>query len=136
AVEVTSNGRCTSRREVARPKYASSGRVFTTISPVPGWRRMRATEDFRLPVAQTTGARSGLIGCSPALRQRHRLLRLVRMVGARVDLELGRQAPAEAVLRQHAGHRVAHQADRMPGEHLARTRPPHPAWIGGVADVL
>src|SRR3989475_2045949 len=58
------------------------------------------------------------------------------MVGTRVDLQLGRQAPAEAVLRQHASHRVAHEADRMPGQHLARARPPHPARIGGVTDVL
>src|SRR5437773_619692 len=136
AVEVTSNGWCTIMREVSRPKYASSGRAFTTISPAPGWRRMRATEDFRLPVAQMTEARSGLIGFSPALVHRHRLLRLVRMVGTRVDLELGRQAPAEAVLRQHADDSVAHEADRMPGQHLARARPPHAARIGRVTDVL
>src|SRR5437667_11051238 len=97
---------------------------------------MRATEDFRLPVAQMTETRSGLMGFSPALGERHRLLRLVRMVGTRVDLQLGRQASAEAVLRQHSGHRFAHEADRMPGEHLARARPPQPARIGGGADVL
>src|SRR5204862_26440 len=114
AVEVTSNGWCTIMREVSRPKYASSGRVFTTISPAPGWRRTRATEDFRLPVDQMTVTRSGLIAFSPALGERHRLLRLVRMAGTRVDLQLGRQASADAVLRQHAGHRVAHQAARMP----------------------
>src|SRR3989441_10228740 len=136
AVEVTSNGWCTIMREVSRPKYASSGRVFTTISPAPGWRRTRATEDFRLPVDQMTVTRSGLIAFSPALGERHRLLRLVRMVGTRVDLQLGRQASAEAVLRQHAGHRAAHPAGRIPGEPPAPARPPPPARVGGVTDVL
>src|SRR5438552_7423385 len=124
AVEVTSNGWCTIMREVSRPKYASSGRAFTTISPAPGWRRMRATEDFRLPVAQMTETRSGLIGFSPALGERHRLLRLARMVGSRVALVFGRRALAEASLRQHAGYSVAPHAGRMPAEKLPRARPP------------
>src|SRR5690242_20496864 len=101
-------------------------------SPSPRWSRTRATEDFRFPVAQMTGMRSGLI----LLRHRHRLLSAVRMFGQGVDLELGGEPTAEAVARQHAGDRRAHEPRRVPREHLVGTRTPHAARPARVPDVL
>src|SRR5690242_19082194 len=103
-----------------------------TTSPSPRCSRTRATEDFRFPVDQMTDVRSGLI----LLRQWHRLLRAVRMFGPGVDLELGREPTAEAVARQHAGDRGAHESGRVPAEHLVGTRTPHPTRPPGVAHVL
>src|SRR5690349_2673384 len=102
-------------RDVSRPKYASSGRSLTTISPSPGWRRTRATDDFRLPVAQMTEERSGLIFCSSlsTLGERDGLLCPVRMLRPGVDLELRGEVPSEPVLRQHADDRFTHDARRM-----------------------
>src|SRR6185436_12840365 len=105
-------------REVSRPKYTSRGRSFTTISPVPGCRRMRATEVLRFPVAQMADVRSGLMRGLPALRQRYRLLRVVRMVGSGVHLELGHEPAPEAVLRQHALDGETDHARGMLGQHL------------------
>src|SRR5579862_6178523 len=103
-----------------------------TTLPSPRCSRTRATEDFRFPVAQMTGMRSGLI----LLRQWHRLLRPVRVFRPGIDLELRREPTAEAVVRQHAGYRRAHESRRMLREHLVGTRPPYPARPARVADVL
>jgi hypothetical protein len=40
-----------------RPKNSSSGRPFTVIVPLPGFRKTRAEDDLRLPVAMF-----GLVG--------------------------------------------------------------------------
>src|SRR5690242_11226675 len=101
-------------------------------TPSPRWSRTRATEDFRFPVAQMTGVRSGLI----LLRQWHRLLSAVRVFGPGVDLELGGEPTAEAVARQHAGDRRAHEPRRVPREDLVGTRTPHATRPARVADVL
>src|SRR5580765_8577569 len=124
-------------RDVSRPKYASSGRSLTTISPSPGWRRTRATDDFRLPVAQMTEERSGLIFPSlSTLGERDGLLCPMRMIRPGVDLELRGELPSEAVLRQHADDRFAHEARRALREHLFRARAPDAARVARVADVL
>ena len=44
---------------------------------------------------------------APAVGQRLRLLRLVRVLGARVDLQLAELLHAQAVARQHALHGAA-----------------------------
>src|SRR5690242_15418111 len=50
------------------------------------------------------GSGPGLLGDLGDL-ERLGLLRLVRVLGAGVDLELAHELPAQAVLRQHAPHR-------------------------------
>src|SRR4029434_1458043 len=63
------------------------------------------------------------------------LLRPVGMVGPGIDLELGGQPPAEAILRQHALDRVAHEARRLAVEDLLRARLPDAARVAGVPEI-
>src|ERR1700722_320551 len=50
--------------------------------------------------------------------ERHWQLRLVRVLGARVHLELAEHLPAEGVLREHALHCLLHSPLRAPGHEL------------------
>src|SRR5512139_213742 len=113
----------------SRGKYSVIGRPFTITFPVPSFMRTRAIAVLRLPVAVTMGSASGK-------GELLRLLGRVRMGGAAVDLELAVHAPAERVGRQHAPHRLAHDAIRVRArEQLVGRRALQVAHPAGVADV-
>src|SRR6476646_7674335 len=93
-------------------KYDANSRPLTTILPVPGRSRTRATASLRRPVVWMRGLLKNSPLCSrdarlAALGQRtdDRLLRLVRMGRPAVDLQLLQHLAPERTLREHAAHR-------------------------------
>src|SRR3954470_19375529 len=103
--------------------------------PWPGISRTRATEVLRLrcrcrrPCPQPT-SRSFLQS-----RERRRLLRVVRMRGSGVHLELAKLCAADAVLRQHAADGVPDDLFGPAGELLGQRSLLDAARIAGVAVV-
>src|ERR1700722_19060148 len=92
---------------------------------------MRATAVLRRPVAQMMFFFSAM-GFSLLLHYL-RLLRLMRMLGARVYLQLVEHPPAKTVLRQHPAYGDFYQALGFLGfEDLARGRGADAARIGGM----
>ena len=67
-----------------------------------------------------------------AERVRHRLLRLVRVLGAGDDVQLLDHRTAEAVLRKHAAHGLLDHPFGLGGEQGVVTRPGDAAGIAGV----
>jgi len=92
---------------------------------VPGFKRIRATEVLRLPVAV-------MMNEGQANGEDLRLLRSVGMLGAGVHAKLREHLTSEVVLRKHAAHGRAHDAigvgrreqlvgrDRLDTAHVAR----------------
>src|SRR5215211_5872452 len=131
----TLSGDSACSRWVARGKYCSIVRPLNQVVPSPGRRVTRATEVFRLPVpwywawfirspltssglgqsfqtdAQAkpahpdTGAAS--VASSRAHLQLRRCLRLVRVLGAGVDLQLAHLGAGEAGAGEHPLHGLA-----------------------------
>src|SRR5919201_2490197 len=92
----TRSGAVAMVRKACRGKYSSIVRPLIQVAPSPGRRITRATEVFRLPVPWYWA-------CSAIhvlQRERLRRLRLVRMLGAGVDLQLAQLGTAEPVPRQ------------------------------------
>src|SRR5438105_5052686 len=128
---------------VSRPKYSSSVRSFTTNSPVPGFMRTRAIDSLRRPVAVTSNSLVAIKSSSSpggrALRgRRHRggLLRGVRVLVARVHLELLHQGASEVGAREHAAHGVLDEPGRVTRHGLLRGDLAEAAGELGVVDVL
>src|SRR4051812_41406977 len=100
-------------RWVSDGKEASIGRPLTTILPLPGRIRTRATACLRRPVVWTRGL--GTVSLSPSVPgagagKVEGLGRLggVGMLRPGVDLELAQHLVAERALGQHAAHGLAH----------------------------
>src|SRR5689334_24209045 len=111
-----------------RGKYSSSVRPLIQVVPSPGRRITRATDVLRLPVPL-------YCACSAiAILQRKRLrsLRLVRMLGARVDLQLEELRATETGAREHAPDGLADDLCRAPLELLAKRAAAQAAGIAGV----
>src|SRR6185436_2975665 len=89
-------------RDVGRGKYCSRVRLFTSMLPLPGRKRTRATAVLRRPVAGISSDLPFIASMSSS--QRLRLLRSVRVLGPRVNLQLGDQPLAQPVGGQHALH--------------------------------
>src|SRR5260221_14105650 len=93
-------------------KYDANSRPLTTILPVPGRNRTRATASLRRPVVWMSGLLTNGPLCSrdarlAALGQRadDGLLRLMRMRRSAVDLQLLQHLAPEGSLGEHAAHR-------------------------------
>src|SRR6266567_2880742 len=85
----------------------------------------------RLLLLRRGAARPGLLRDLPDL-ERGRLLRLVRMVGPRINLELAQHLPAQRVLREHAPDRLLDGPFRVPGQQVAVGNRAQPARVAGV----
>src|ERR1700744_2389372 len=89
-------------RDVSRSKYSSAVLPLTETAPVPALIQTRAMAVLRLPVAYVRVSAVAIV-----LRflefngERLGLLGRVRVVGRRVDLELGQHSPPENVLGEH-----------------------------------
>src|ERR1700694_1304982 len=116
-------------RCVARGKYSSRVLPFTQLVPSPGRRITRATDVLRLPVPRYCA----ISAMCPLVLERKRLggLRLVRMHGASVDLQLVQLGAREAVAGQHALDGLAQHLGRLPVELLAQRPGVQPARIAG-----
>src|SRR5271166_1958849 len=77
------------------------------------------------------GAVLGLLGDLSDL-ERDGLLRLVRVLGTRVDLELAQHLPAQGVLRQHSPYRLGDGLGRIGGHQVAVGDGPQSAWVTGM----
>src|SRR6516164_6877668 len=95
-------------RWVSDGKYSATSRRLTTIFPVPGRSRTRATARLRRPVDWMSGLGIEILGgasdagASLLESERLRLLGGMGMGGAGVDLELGQLRPTQPGLGQHA----------------------------------
>src|SRR5687767_11411236 len=130
SMPATRSGAVATVRSAWRGKYSSSERPLIHVAPSPGRRITRATEVLRLPVPRYCAiwfiAPSG---------HRGRVLSLVRMLGAGIDLEL-RELPArESVPRQHALDRLAQHLGRTPLDFLGERALPQAAGIAGMTVV-
>src|SRR5712691_10044581 len=101
SVPVTRKGIRTSDSLIALPKCSARLRPLTTISPSPGSSRTRATAVLRRPVPNEKAV-GVLMQCRSSSGERFRPLRLVRVVGSGVDLQLAELLGPEAVVGQHA----------------------------------
>src|ERR1051326_2810427 len=111
-----------------RGKYSSSVLPFTHVAPSPGRRITRATDVLRLPVP-----RYWAIWLKLLLQvQGTGLLRGVRMVRARVDLQLRQLLPREPVLREHSLHGLPDHLGRAPLELLTQRAAAEPARVARV----
>src|SRR5262245_28624145 len=119
-------------------------RSLMTMAPVPALSRTRAMASLRRPVATMTislailFSQRSLKGVAlGVLRLEHgRLLRGVRVLVARVDLELLHQRAPERRAGQHAAHGVLDEALRVARGGLAGRVRLEPADEHGVVDVL
>ena len=129
-------------REVRRERRARSPRSCRCR----GAARTRATASLRRPVVWMRGlltravlwrdhralARAAARSGSGAV---DRLLRLVRMRRAAVDLQLAQHLPAERALRQHAAHRELHDLLGVAREQVLEALAADAARVAGVAVV-
>src|SRR5512143_2497681 len=89
--------------------------------------RTRATALFRLPVAAWISFCSAMLQLLS--RQRHGLLRHVRVLLSNIDLEFGGQLTAEAVLWQHPFHSLPQYTIRVFLQLAPRSPRPHTTRI-------
>src|SRR5450631_3548707 len=89
-------------RDVSRSKYSSAVFPLTETAPVPALIQTRAMAVLRLPVEYVRVSAVAIVFSrrSEIDGERLGLLRRVRMVRRRVDLELGDHRAAEDVLRE------------------------------------
>src|SRR5215472_12406199 len=125
-------------------KYDAKSRPLTTIFPVPGRSRTRATASLRRPVVWMRGLLTRVPSCSSrrrshaarlaALGQRanHGALGLVRVRGSGVHLQLAEHLAAEGALRQHAPDREPHDFLRVAGEQVLETLAANAAGVATV----
>src|SRR4051794_24660401 len=114
-----------------RGKYSSSVRPLTHVVPSPGRRMTRATDVLRLPVP-----RYWAIWLKSLLQiQGLRVLRLVRVLRACIDLQLGDLPARKLVLREHALDGAPEDLRRASLELLAKRPALQPARIAGMAVV-
>src|SRR5262245_22627561 len=130
-------------------KYAANGRPLTTICPVPGRSRTRATASLRRPVVWMRGLGTSSPSCSQspstsaevasacAVRQRalRGLLRVVGMRRAPVDPQLPQHAATERSLREHAAHRELDDTLRIPSKQVLERFAANTTGVARVAPV-
>src|SRR5881394_893943 len=119
----TFSGESASSRCVRRGKYCSTVRPLNQVPPSPGRRITRATDVLRLPVpwywaGSTAVATLRVLSCTEGLR----VLSVMRMIRAGVDLQLVQLLAREAVPREHALDRLADHFGR-PALELVAQRP-------------
>src|SRR5438093_11764904 len=118
--------------QVKRGKRSSIGIPSTITLPVPGWRRTRATDVFRPPTPVVPAVRCALVDLIILLAHLFVNLRLVRVLGARVDAKLSEHRSAERILGKHSTHGVLDNALGMAGQHRLEAHCPQRAKIAGM----
>src|SRR5216683_3124084 len=118
---------------VSRPKYSSRVRSLTTNSPEPGFRRTRAIDSLRRPVAVTS---SSLLALGIGRFHRGRLLGGVRVLVAGIDLQLLHESAAQVGAGQHAPDGVLDQPGGVARHRLLGRVLAEPARVLRVVDVL
>src|SRR6476646_10573269 len=123
-------------------KYEANSRPLTTILPVPGRSRTRATASLRRPVVWIRGLLKNVPLCSrearlAALGQRadDGSLRLVGMGRTGVHLQLLQLLASERTLGQHAAHRELDDLLRVAAEQVLEVLAADPARVAAVAVV-
>src|ERR1700690_222520 len=124
-------------------KYAANSRPLTTILPVPGRSRTRATASLRRPVVWIKGLLTRNpsrleSSCDAGLaafgqRTHDRLLGLVRMGRAPVDLQLAQHLTTQRALREHAPHGELDDLFGVAREQVLETLAADPARVTAVA---
>src|SRR3990172_9551087 len=132
SVPVTRNGILTSASSIACPKCSASERPLTTISPSPGSSRTRATAVLRRPVPVL---KAGVDIVAPPSGERLRLLGLMGVIVAGVDLQLAELLGPEARPRQHAFDRPPDDLLRSALEELAERLLLEALRVAAVPDV-
>src|SRR3954447_9963087 len=109
--------------DVSRSKYCSAGLSLTVTLPLPAESQTRAMAVLRLPVAyvRVVAVLIGTFVLSLDLEDLG-LLRDVRMIRRRVDLQLAEHLAAEDVLREHALHGLLDREGGLVLEEVAVAR--------------
>src|SRR3954468_21528315 len=98
------------------------GRPLTTILPLPGRMRIRATACLRRPVVWTRGLGTSVLrsvlGAGARKVERLGCLGGMRVRRPGVDLELAQHLTAEGALGQHAAYGLAHRLLWLVRQHV------------------